>query len=142
MRRFFTAGALAALGVAALAIPASGAQLIDFHADAIHQGHSHFNQATHVLTFRNHLVSHFNHARHIGDTKGRCKIKSRAKAHCRVVYSFPNGKVKTDGRVFFRRNRDREPVIGGTRAFNGVAGKVIVSNERGHVTHLHFVLVK
>ena len=140
MRRFVIAGALAAIGAAAIAIPASGAQSIVFHVDAVHNGSSHLNGR--VLTFRSHLVRHGDRDDVIGHTKGRCRILSRKKAHCKVVYFFRQGKVKTDGRVFFRRERERQPVIGGTRAFNGVGGKVIVSDERSHVTHLTFFLIK
>jgi hypothetical protein len=140
MRRFFIAGALAALGAAALAIPASGAQSIVFHVDALHNGSSHLHGR--VLTFRSHLVRHHNHRDVIGHTEGRCRIKSRTKAHCHVVYFLPGGKVKTDGRVLLNRERERQPVIGGTRAYNGVGGKVIVSDERSHVTHLTFFLIK
>jgi hypothetical protein len=141
LRGFVVAAALAALGAAALAIPASGAQSVIFHVDDVH-GTAHFNRAHSVLNFRGHLVSHTNHSRHLGHSKGRCRITSRTKAHCRVVYAFRNGKVKTDGRVFFARKREREPVIGGTGAYNGVAGKVITSRERESDIHLTFVLVK
>jgi hypothetical protein len=140
MRRILLAGLAAALGAAALAIPASGAQSIVFHVDAVHNGSSHLHG--NVLTFRSHLVRHGDRDDHVGDAKGRCRILSRTKAHCKVVYFFPNGKIKTDGRVLFRRNRERQPVIGGTRAFNGVGGKVLVRGERNHVTHLTFFLIK
>jgi hypothetical protein len=140
MRRFVIAGALAAIGAAAIAIPASGAQSIVFHVDAVHNGSSHLNGR--VLTFRSHLVRHGDRDDVIGHTKGRCRILSRRAAHCKVVYFLPNGKVKTDGRVLFHRERDRQPVIGGTRAYNGVGGKVIVEDARDHVTHLTFFLIK
>lgn len=141
MRRILLAGLAAALGAAALAIPASGAQSIVFHVDALHNGSSHINHRG-VLNFRSHLVRHGDRDEVIGHTKGRCRILSHRAAHCRVVYFLPNGKVKTKGRVLFHRERDRQPVIGGTRAYNGVGGKVIVEDARDNVTHLTFFLIK
>jgi hypothetical protein len=141
MRRFFIAGALAAIGAAAIAIPASGAQSFDFHLDAISTG-THFNQAHNVVTFTNRLVQHGDRDDKVGHNRGRCRIKTRTRSHCHIVYFFSNGKVKTQGRSNPRSQNSRLPVVGGTRAFNGVAGKVLTSGALNRVTHLHFVLVK
>jgi hypothetical protein len=58
------------------------------------------------------------------------------------VYFFPNGKIKTQGRVYYRQDRERLPVIGGTRAFNGVGGKLIINEILDRVTHYDFFLVR
>jgi hypothetical protein len=141
MRKFFVVGALAALGAAALAIPASGAQSIVFHVDAISTG-SHFNQAHQVVTFTNRLAQHGDRDDTVGHSKGRCHILSRTRAHCHLVYFFPNGKIKAQGRSFYRREHERQPVVGGTRAYNGVGGKILVEDALDRVTHLDFFLIR
>jgi hypothetical protein len=142
MRRILLTGLAVGLGTAALAIPASGATSTVFSVDAVkHTVHVHINGAHRVITFRDRLFRPGDRSDIIGHNRGRCRLLSRTKAHCKVVFFFPNGKVKTDGRVYAGRNRERLPVIGGTRAFNGVGGKVIVANAKARVTHLTFFLI-
>jgi len=140
MRRFFIAGALAAIAATALAIPASGAQSTVFHLDGVHTS-THWNRSHTVVTFTNRLFRHGNRSHVVGHQRGRCRPKAKV-AHCHIVYFFPNGKVKTQGRVYYRSLRDKLPVIGGTRAYNGVGGKVVTSHILARVTHYHFFLIK
>jgi hypothetical protein len=140
MRRLFVVGALAAIGAAALAIPASGAQSIVFHVDGVHTG-THWNRSHTVVTFTNRLFEHGNRRHQVGHNRGRCR-PSTTRAHCHITFFFPNGKIKTQGRVYYRQDRERLPVIGGTRAFNGVGGKLIINEILDRVTHYDFFLVR
>jgi hypothetical protein len=78
----------------------------------------------------------------VGHQRGRCRRLTNTKSHCHIVFFFPNGKVKTQGRSFYRREHDRLPVVGGTRAFNGVGGKVLVTDALDRVTHFDLFLIR
>jgi hypothetical protein len=70
---------------------------------------------------------------------GHDRIKFNPKTgHARGVFIFPNGKIKAAG---FLEN-SRVQVLGGTRAYNGVAGKVKIHKSHGNDTPLTFVLVR
>jgi hypothetical protein len=58
----------------------------------------------------------------------------------RVVFFFPNGKIKAKG--LLSRTSHRLQIVGGTRGFNGIAGKVRVHSSNGRGTPLTFVLVR
>jgi hypothetical protein len=83
----------------------------------------------------------------LGSDKGRCRITGTSRhrpttAHCRVVFFFPNGKVKINGNLDFRRARNKVPVVGGTGAYNGVGGKAIVHNIGSNRPLIDFTLVR
>jgi hypothetical protein len=83
----------------------------------------------------------------LGSDKGACKITRIAHhrpvtAHCRVVFFLSAGKIKVNGNIDFRRHLNKIPVVGGTRAYNGVGGKAIVHNVASNRTLIDFFLAR
>ena len=56
----------------------------------------------------------------------------------RAVFFFPQGKIKAAGQL----QNNRFQILGGTRAFNGIAGKVRVHRSHGQRTPLTFTIVR
>jgi len=96
-----------------------------------------------LFIFHDKLVEPGERSEILGTDKGRCaQIDNQAAAHCRVVFFLPAGKVKINGNIDFRRHLNKVPVVGGTRAYNGVGGKAILHNVSGRDTLIDFTLVK
>ena len=139
MRRVILASGLAAIAALILAVPAFGISRLHFSVLAITRSQHPGPHGTFV--FRDRL---FFHHRRVGHDLGRCRRRTRTRLHCRVVFVFPPGNIKAVGRIRFGRHglRDNKlPIVGGTRAFNGVGGKLLIHGIRGRRTRLEFFLV-
>lgn len=133
MRRSLSAGLLGLAAALALAVPAGAITTAHFSVRAIntssHRTHNGFR-------FTERLRRH---GRTVGHDKVRCHT-GRRKISCDAVFYFPAGKVKAEGK--FGSGDNRLQVTGGTRRYDGVAGKVLIHNRGPHNTRLEFVLVK
>jgi hypothetical protein len=146
MRKLIAAGLASALAAAVVAVPATAQTVSKFSVFAI-TVHGHFDRSTNSFTFRDRLVEPGERTEVLGSDKGSCRIKRivghrPVAAHCRVVFFLPAGKVKVNGDVDFRRHLNKIPVVGGTRAYNGVGGKVIVHDVSSNRNLIDFTLVK
>jgi hypothetical protein len=137
-----------ALAAAAIAVPASAQTVTTFSVFSKPiRGTGSFNPNTNTFTFRSRLVQPGDRDDVIGSDSGACKITKFSghqpvRANCKVVFFLPAGKVKVKGTIDFTKHLNRVPVIGGTRAYNGVGGKVIVHNVSRPRNLIDFVLVK
>lgn len=130
MRKLLLLGALAALGTMLIATPASAS--FDSHFTV--RGH-HFKLhavSHHRITFK--VVLKKNRAR-VGRARGRCHDLNSREAQCHITYHL-NGRVGGKGDIHargqFGKGRERFDVTGGNGDFNGVAGKVILHQNRSH----------
>ena len=148
MRRIIGAGLASALVAAVMAVPAGAATSLQFSVFSKPIPHTgNFNPNTNTFSFTDRLVQPGDRDDVIGHDKGRCTI-TRFSGHrpiaarCRVVFYLPAGKVKVKGSVSFSKHLNKIPVIGGTSAYNGVGGKVIVHNIQKNSNLIDFLLVK
>jgi hypothetical protein len=137
MRRFIPAGFVAVVALAAFAAPASAS--FDSHFGVRSIQTSSANSAN-SFVFTEVLVAEYNHHLIVGHDKGKCSFDSQHnKVDCKVIVKL-NGLVGGHGTLKVRGDLERRDnklyVSGGTHAFNGVGGKVLV-----HGRHLHFDLV-
>jgi hypothetical protein len=139
MRKLIGLGLATALTAAVVAMPASAQTTTKFSVLGI-TVEQHRTQ--NGFAFRDRLVQPGDRDDVVGSDKVRCAQLSRAKVHCRGVFFFPNGKVKAIGDISFRKHLNKIHVVGGTRAYNGVGGKVIVHIAEHRDTLLDFTLVK
>ena len=140
MRRTLIVVLAATASTVALAIPASGATSTVFRV-AVKNVSTHRSHDGQVFTLRDRLVRPRDHDDVVGHDKVRCRIVSRTDARCRTVAFFPQGKVKAKGVINLVKARKRLSIIGGTRGYNGVAGKEIV-NTRPRLSRVTFYLIR
>ncbi len=132
MRRFLLLGAVVAV-VAGLFAATAGARTETRFSVIAHQqtghraGSSHFVISGSLLQpgDRDEVVGHF-----------RAKFARHGRVH--AVASFPDGKIKVQG----NQNANRIPIIGGTRRWNGAAGKLKTRNLSKRDTLLTFIVVQ
>ncbi len=140
MRKLIGLGLATALATALFAVPASAQTVTKF--SVLGRQVSSHRVSSDTFAFRDRLLEPGNRSNVLGHDKGRCTLISRAAAHCRVVFSFANGKVKVNGTDRFRQHLSKVPVVGGTRAYNGVSGKSIVHHANHRDTLVDFTLVR
>jgi hypothetical protein len=140
MRATLAAAGVALATIAAFALPAGAATPDHFTAEEFSV--TGVTVAQHVshgqLIFRDELKRHH---RVVGHNKGVChRTATRGRIRCRVVFTFPAGKIKAKG--VFGGPDNKLPIIGGTGAFNGVAGKLLFQDiGSANRTRLHFFLI-
>ncbi len=140
MRKLISAIAMAALAAAALASTAGAAnpsaQTAHFSVQAIQtSGHRGPNNS---FVFTERLRRHH---RVIGHDRVQCRqATNRGLLRCKAVFFLPEGKIKAQGN--FGAGNNKLAVVGGTSAFNGVSGKLLVHNKRGNRSRLEFLLVR
>jgi hypothetical protein len=141
MRRFIPAALIAAVASFAVAAPASA---FDHHFSVLGK-HIRQTGTRHNFTIKERLYNLRNHRDRVGDAKFDCKTKHAGKLACQGVVEL-NGDVGGRGRL--KVNGDIEPgeskvnVVGGTRNFNGVAGKLTFHPRHGNKQRLSFDLVR
>jgi hypothetical protein len=135
MRKLIPAGAMAAAAALVLAIPAGAVTKAHFSVAAI----NHTSHRTHNgFAFTERLRRHH---RSVGRDKVSCRVNHKThKARCNAVFFFSAGKIKAQGN--FGRGDNRVQVTGGTSAFDGVAGKILIHNINASRTRLEFFLVR
>jgi hypothetical protein len=135
MRRTILAAAAAAVAALVLASPAGAVTTAHFSVAAI----NHTSHRTHNgFAFTERLRRHH---RSVGHDRVQCRVNRRThKANCEAVFFFAAGKIKAKGN--FGRGDNRVQVTGGTSAFDGVAGKILIHNVNASRTRLEFFLVR
>ena len=134
MRRLIPASALAVVAALVLAIPAGAVTKAHFSVAAIHISSHHTHNA---FVFTERLRRHH---RVVGHDEVTCHPRKHHKLSCRAVFFFAAGKIKAKGN--FGRGDNRLQVIGGTRRFDGVAGKILIHDLSASKTRLEFFLVR
>ena len=145
MRKVILAGVLAALGSAALAVPASAS--FDPHFRVFEKARFHVVHNGEAFTIRGGLFDPLNHDNRVGNDRGRCKIRPHGVARCRGVMHL-DGEIGGSGDIKYRGNvrpgDSRLNVTGGSGDFNGVAGKWVFKNvnESGTKSLDRFSLIR
>ena len=129
MRKVILAATLAALGSAALAVPAFGS--FDHHFTVFEKARFHVLQNQEVFTIRGGLFDPRNRIDRVGRDRGFCKVRAPELLKCRGKMHF-NGEIGGLGTIRYRGNvrphHTRLNVTGGSGDFNGVAGKWVFTN--------------
>jgi hypothetical protein len=142
MRKFILAVVLAALGTALLATSASA---FDSHFSVVAKQKSSHRVGHKGFRFREVLLEPHNRSERVGRDRVTCRAKSRHHVKCHAVVHLNGeiggrGDIKVVGDIGSGDNRLN--VFGGTKQFNGVAGKVLVQRVNSKVNKLHFHLVR
>jgi hypothetical protein len=140
MRRIICVGLAAALAAAVFAVAASAQTTIRFSVLSV--GVESHQVSNDVTVFHDKLVEPGERSEVLGRDRGRCRVLGGTHAHCRIVFFLAAGKVKVSGRAEFDRRLIKLPVVGGTRAYNGVGGKAIIHNAGNRNALIDFTLVK
>jgi hypothetical protein len=142
MRKFIVAATLTALGAVLLVSPASAS--FDPHFTVLAKLVS-FHEEGNGFRFRQNLLDPHNHHDRVGGYRARCKSKAHETLKCRTRTHL-NGEIGGFGEIGasgnIRRHDHRLNVTGGTHDFNGVAGKLLLSNLNKRLLRLHFDLVR
>ena len=69
---------------------------------------------------------------------GHFRAKFRRGGHLGAVFTFDNGKLRASG----NQKNHRVPIVGGTRAWNGAAGKLLIHNRKHNQALLKFDVVQ
>jgi hypothetical protein len=77
-------------------------------------------------------------SRQSSDVVGHFRAKFRRGGHIAATFTFDNGKIRASG----NRNHNKVPIVGGTRKWNGAAGKVLIHNLKHNEALLRFVVVQ
>ena len=145
MRKVILAATLAALGSAALAVPAFGS--FDHHFTVFEKARFHVLENQEVFTVRAGLYDRRNHDDRVGSDHARCKIRPHNTLKCRGVIHL-NGEIGGSGDIKYRGNVSpgdtRLNVTGGSGDFNGVAGKWVFKNvnRSGSKSLIRFSLIR
>jgi hypothetical protein len=137
MRKVLLGILAAVVAVAVVSAPASAQRVTKIGVIEIRKARHHHGN---VNTARGLLV-------HRGVPVGHDVIKFTVLGHRRarlraIAYFTGRGSLKVKGVISGRNNNNRLPIIGGTGAFNGAAGKVKVNNLGHQRAHLTFVFVQ
>jgi len=144
MRKLILAAALAALGMAVVASPAFA---IDHHFTVLTKQKSGHRVGHNGFRFKEKLLDPHNRHNKVGRDRVKCRFNPRNhKTKCHALVHL-NGEIGGLGDMRVRGDLDRGPdhlvVLGGTRQFNGVAGKVTHhSTKNRRIDKLHFDLVR
>jgi len=142
MRKFVLAVALVTLGAALLA---SSASAFDSHFTVLAKNRSGHRVGHNGFRFRQVLLNPNDRSDRVGHDRVTCRQKSQHRQKCHALVHL-NGEI--GGRGDIRAVGDvgsgdnRLNVVGGTRQFNGVAGKVLVRAKHSNTNKLHFHLVR
>jgi hypothetical protein len=143
MRKFILAAALAVLGVAVFATSASA---FDHHFTVLAKQKS-AQRAHNSVRFKDKLLDPNNRHNKVGRDRGKCRFSPRKeKVKCHAVIHL-NGEIGGVGNIRVRGDVERDDhhlvVLGGTRQFDGVAGKMTIHNTKNRrIDRLHFDLVR
>jgi hypothetical protein len=144
MRKFVLAAVLAVLGAAVLATSASA---FDHHFTVLAKQKSSHRAGQNAFVFRDKLLDPNNRSSRVGRDRGKCRVKRQGrKIKCHALIRL-NGKIGGRGSIRVRgdlqRGDNHVVVLGGTRQFNGVAGKMTIHNTKNRrIDRLHFDLVR
>ena len=131
MRRLVLISIVAALAAAVLA-PTAGARS-ESRFRVIADG-THHKQREHAFILKGKLRDPNSRS----NVVGHFRAKFRRGGHLAAVFTFDNGKIKASG----NQNHNKVPIVGGTRAWNGVSGKLLIHNRGHNDALLKFVVVQ
>ena len=131
MRKLLVIGTVAALAAAAVPTGASAGGVVRFSVRTVNE-HHHVRR-DHVVILKGGLSRPHDTSAIVGHFKARF-TKSHRQLRARAVFFFRQGKIKAQGHL--TRN-NRVQVTGGTRAYNGAAGKI-----KAHGNRLHFTIFR
>ena len=136
MRKLILTGTAAVAACGVLAASAGAAQTAHFSVAAIQTSGHPTHKGGFVFTERLRR-----HHRVIGHDRVECrKAARRGLIRCKAVFFFPHGKIKAQGN--YGRGNNKLAVVGGTRVFDGVSGKLLVHGGGGRKSRLEFLLVR
>ena len=143
MRKFILAAAIAALGAALLATSASA---FDHHFSVTAKSRPSGPAGPNAFRFRDKLLDPNNRHDKVGRDHGECRVKHQGrKIKCHGVVHL-NGEIGGFGDIRIRGDLERGDhhlvVLGGTRQFDGVAGKLTVHHPNARFQTYHFDLVR
>ena len=84
--------------------------------------------------------------KHIGSSGGSCVFvvaaRHKSAAQCTNVFFLPEGKITAIGGVWYRPELQTfaVPIVGGTGAYNGAEGTLVIKQLRGGKSNLTFKL--
>jgi hypothetical protein len=145
MRKVILAAAVAALGSAVLAGPATAS--FDSHFRVFEKARFHLVSDGQAFTIRGGLFDPRNRDDRVGRDRGFCKLRPGELLKCRGKMHF-SGEIGGSGDIRYRGNvrpgHERLNVTGGSGDFNGVAGKWVFENvnKSGTKSLNHFALVR
>jgi hypothetical protein len=129
MRKVILAAVLAALGSAALALPASAS--FDHHFTVFENASFQVLPDRDAFRIKGGLFDPANHDDRVGSDHSLCKIRPHGVLRCRGIMHL-NGEIGGSGDIKYRGNVRRDDsrlnVTGGSGDFNGVAGKWVFEN--------------
>jgi hypothetical protein len=131
MRRLILIGIVAALAAAVLA-PTAGARS-ESTFSVIAAG-THQKKRDHAFILKGKMREPGNRS----NVLGHFRAKFRRGGHIGAVFTFDNGKIKASG----NDNHNKVPIVGGTRHWNGAAGKVLIRNRKHNDALLKFDVVQ
>jgi hypothetical protein len=132
MRRFLLLGALVGV-VAAILAATAGARTETRFSVIAHNQSAHRVGPKHFVV-KGSLLQPGDRDNVLGSFKA--KFASHGRIH--AVAFFPDGKIKIQGRT----NANRIPIIGGTRRWNGAAGKLKTRQLNKNNSLLTFIIVQ
>jgi hypothetical protein len=139
MRRAFLFISLVAIATIAIAATASARTETRFSVVAS-KGHGH-QVGSHSFLQHGRLSQPGDRDDVVGRYQAKFTQRSNHKLRLRAVASFPGqGSLKAKG--FLSGRNSRVPIIGGTGAFNGAAGKLKIHNLRHGRALLTFIFVQ
>lgn len=131
MRRLMLIGIVAALAAAVLAPTAGARSESRFRVIADSTSHK---QRQHTFILKGKLREPHNRS----NVLGHFRAKFRKGGHINAVFTFDNGKIKANG----NQNNNKVPIVGGTRHWNGAAGKLLIHNRKHNQALLKFDVVQ
>ena len=131
MRRLVFAAVIATLVAAVFAASAAARSESRFRviADPTHQV-----QRQHAFVLKGKLRQPHNRS----NVVGHFRAKFRKGGHLAATATFANGKIRVSG----NQKNHKVPIVGGTRAWNGAAGKLLIHNLKHNEALLKFVVVQ
>jgi hypothetical protein len=138
IRRVFLLAGLTALAFAAI-VPAAGAVRVT--TIRVITYHQHGHRVGHSFVVRGRLKDAANRSNRVGRFEAKFTPRGHHRVRIRAVATFDHvGSLKAKG--IEGPGDNRLPIIGGTGAFNGAAGKLTTHDLRGNHTLLKFVFVQ
>ncbi|HEX3325869.1 MAG TPA: hypothetical protein VHV50_02620 [Actinomycetota bacterium] len=143
-KRFAVVIGIAALGTAVLASPAFA---FDRHFGVLAKGHAFHEVGQNAFVFKDKLLDPKDRSNKVGRDRFKCREKPHNRLKCHALVRL-NGKIGGIGHI--RVRGDIEPgdrhmvVLGGSRQFDGVAGKMTIhqSTKPEISSRYHFDLVR
>lgn len=143
MRKLIVVAALATLGIALFAVPASAS--FDHHFSVLSKQKSFSRAGAHAFRFRDKLLDPDNRHDRVGHDRGKCRETRHHSLRCHAVVHL-NGEIGGFGDIKvagdLARHDNRVNVVGGTDDFDGVAGKMLLHSVSRRIDKLHFDLVR